>query len=754
MVMLWVVGGCFMVVNERLYGPQFMMIVGFGAILTLLLLRYPALFLISVAVVIFGTCLLMWAAAGPAQKGVVLSGILRASPVFALLLGLGVWLNLKPLRRGELVLVYSCVLIAIPWSIGIKAVLESSTANLLEVQKSTEPQLYAWARQMPWWGPTIERPDAPKPPEEADLAPDAPPADPARAQQVEAEYEQRLLAYRQARKEADERTTDAVMGFARGNGGRVPWGMWWRPILFWTATCICYEAMLMGLLLLLRRRWIEHERLPFVWSQPALQLIRDEPRAFARLRTWLPLLIGLAICLPAIVMVGPAGERLSTWTIPPWAGQEGLLGGVDLTEYNILPKTQLSLYWGPLILLMLLLFPLDVLMTTALLYLTFIILGPGLLRAAGVTVKPGELHHFVKYGIRFGGGAGLLVWSFVFALIDWIRTPRTSRGRRSLSASPSTWAAGAIAVAGLIGSIALGSHSTSLLQLTVLTGLLLVYAFSQVRQRVEGQIFNHENNVGSHQMVSFQRDILHDHYGLARTDPSVPVRPHSWATHWLQWGFVAQLKTFGPHNMLLEAFKIGHELKVRSGTIARATLLTMAVVAIVTPLLYIQLMYTYGFENSYQGELSNLASFTQWSERSESYGFRSVSKAFWLPTSKTGVMGFLEQNRYNFYALGGMLAVGGLFYLRRELPRFPLSPIGFVLISEQSSGDDLPYTPGTIWFSFLLAWLIKSLIFRWLGVRTFRERVQPVVILILCGIIFGMMTYICRYAALGLGHLR
>ena len=99
------------------------------------------------------------------------------------------------------------------------------------------------------------------------------------------------------------------------------------------------------------------------------------------------------------------------------------------------------------------------------------------------------------------------------------------------------------------------------------------------------------------------------------------------------------------------------------------------------------------------------------------------------------------------------LIVGGLFFLRREFPRFPLSPVGFVLAAEASTGS-APYTPEYVWFSFLLAWMLKSLIFRWLGVRSFREKIQPALIMILCGMIYGMMMYVCRLLALGLGRVK
>ncbi len=758
LVLLWTVGTCYMAVGQPLFGQQFLMVLGFGAILTVFLLQFPTVFLVSVVLLWGGSYVLMYRGAGAALRPQMLAGILRSLPAFLLVVGMALWIKLRPLRRAEMVVIYACVLIAVPWCVAIKAVIESSTANLFEVMRKAEPQMYVWSRQMPWWGPTLPRPEPPRIPPKPALPPDATEEQIARAQHA---YERAMDEYRRRVKEdalerhrADRLTQAAVEGFANGNGGRVPWRLWWRPMLFWVATCLSYEAMLMGILLLFRRRWLEHERLPFVWAQPALHILRA-PSWSARRRWWVAFVAGLGICLPAIIFVGPAGEQLSNWTVPPWVGQWGIRGGVDLTELNILPKTPLQLMWGPMVLAMLLLFPVDVLMTVALVYIVLNILVPGLMRAFGLELGPREVRMFVKWGVRFGGCAGLLIWSSVFALWDWLRARRQGfqvPARASDRLGP-TWAIAALALAGLVGFVALGTYSTNLVQMLLLTGFVLIYAFAQVRQRTEGQIVTYENNIASHQMVSIQRDFLHDHYGLARDNPGMRITPDSWATHWLQWGFVGQLKSLGPHNMLLEAFKIGHELKVHARTIAKAVLVTMLIVALVTPLLYVQLMYIYGFSNSFQGELATWVSFTQWSERSESYGFRSTSKVFWLPTSKTGWGGFYEQYRNIFNAIYGVLLVGGLFYLRREFPRFPLSPVGFVLAAE-ASNPVVPYTPEHIWFSFLLAWIIKSLIFRWLGVRSFREKIQPAVIMFLCGIIFGMMMHICRYVALGLGRLK
>ncbi len=749
MVLLWTVGCCFMASYGAVHTQQMLMVLGFGAILTIFLLQAPRLFLGTLVVIWAGAFVLGRLGASPEDYARLSGGYLRALVVVLPLMGLAYWLHRKPLGHGELAVVYACVVIAIPWCISIKACIESSTANLFESQRSSEKQMYAWARELPWWGPTIKRRSAP-PAGQAATTTTAPGSTAPISGEVTAP-----AAPGQELGPEDLATIEAVKGFTQGNGGKVPWRLWWRPMLYWVAMCLAMEGMLMGLLLMFRKRWIEHERLPFVWAYPALTLIRGTKESFSARRKWVLFGAGLAICLPAVILVSPSGEALSNWSVPPWATfSEGWRGGFDLTQYNLLPGTDLRLYWGPLVLAIFLLFPLDVLMTVALTYLGISIILPGLMRSFGLQVGPTLLGEFTKWGLRFGGCLGLLFWSVWF-------NRRTIWGYlRSLwGAAPADpesddelprWFIASIAVGGLVAFVALGTYATTLIQMVLLTGFTLIYAFAQVRQRVEGMPLTYDNNIGSHQMVSIQYSFLHDHYIWA-TAHGLPVTGSSWATHWMQWGFNGQLKTFGAQNMLLEAFKIAHELRVNARAVAKAILITMLLVAAVTPLLYVKLMYIYGFDNSYQGALSTWASFTQWSERGVSYGVHSTSKVFYVPD----IGSWYDRHRNFFNMFYGVAIIGALFYLRREYPRFPVSPVGVVLAAEYwSRGYGMPFSADWVWFSYLLAGVAKGLVFRWLGVRSFREKIQPAIIIVLCGMIYGMMLYIFRNVALLQGSLK
>jgi len=752
MVLLWTVGCCFVAIDGNLLPRQLLLVLGFGAILTVFLLRYPRVFMATVALVWVGVSVQILMRSSPADQARLTQGIVYSAPVALGLLGLGYWIHRHRLSRADLVVVFACVVIAIPWCICIKACMESSIANLFESQARSEKQMYAWARDLPWWAPTVPPPAPPPKPEELKKLPAD---DPAR-QSALARYNDALARHKEIVKATDERTTKAVRGFQEGNGGQVPWSLWWRPMAYWASMCLAFEAMLMGLLLMLRKRWIEHERLPFVWAQPAASIIHGPAPGERSRGRWIAFGLGLLICLPGLLLVSPTGETLSTWTVPPWVGEvEGIRGGVNLTRLNLLPGTNLYLYWGPLILAAFLLFPVDVLMTVALTYILIGLLVPGLMRSLGMQVGPKYVSTFLRYGLRFGGGIGLLFWSFWFArkgIWDYVRSLWSNRantaegddeiGRRKVLF---------VTVAGFAGFIALGCYATTFIQMILLTGLILIFAFSQVRQRAEGQPLNYDNNFGSHMMVSVQRDFLHDHFTHAEAEgEAARATGHSWATHWMQWGFAGQLKSFGPHNMLLEAFRLGHEFRVHARSIAKAIAVTMLLVAVLTPLLYVQLMYVYGFANSNQQALTTWANFGQWSERAASYGIHSTSKVFYQTADN-----FYDRFASWFNMAYGFVLVGVLFHLRREHPRFPLSPVGVVIASETwSLGHGAPWSATYVWFSFLMAWVVKALVFRWLGVRYFREKVRPVVVMLICGLVFGIVLYLFRYVALGAGSLK
>ena len=139
LVLLWSLAVLFMVSREGILHWHLLFLVGFCAILTVFLLQFRRLFLVSVVVIYVGLWVLLFRQATPDDYGRLTVGLLVSLPVAAMLAGLAAWLHFRPLARSELVIIYSCVLIAIPWTITLKGVFESSTCNLCQIIRKGEP---------------------------------------------------------------------------------------------------------------------------------------------------------------------------------------------------------------------------------------------------------------------------------------------------------------------------------------------------------------------------------------------------------------------------------------------------------------------------------------------------------------------------------------------------------------------------------------------------------------------------------------
>ena len=61
------------------------------------------------------------------------------------------------------------------------------------------------------------------------------------------------------------------------DGAPIPWEAWTRPLVWWSIFVLFMSIMVVSAMLLLRRTWIERERLVFPVAQVALAMVEDEP---------------------------------------------------------------------------------------------------------------------------------------------------------------------------------------------------------------------------------------------------------------------------------------------------------------------------------------------------------------------------------------------------------------------------------------------------------------------------------------------
>jgi len=97
--------------------------------------------------------------------------------------------------------------------------------------------------------------------------------------------------------------TKAIKYFFEGlpGGLNIPWGIWVRPLLFWMPYVLSFYAVAICICVIVRRQWIERERIQFPLVQFAVELAKEEqkpalvPPFFRNPAVWFGFLIPLLI---------------------------------------------------------------------------------------------------------------------------------------------------------------------------------------------------------------------------------------------------------------------------------------------------------------------------------------------------------------------------------------------------------------------------------------------------------------------------
>jgi hypothetical protein len=131
----------------------------------------------------------------------------------------------------------------------------------------------------------------------------------------------------------------AIEGFFMGQS-RVPWAEWWIPLAAWGSALVALFVGCLCLFLLVRRQWINDERLTFPIAQVPLELVRESPDGHVRLPASGMFWLGFGACallylqerLPELY---PSLPHLEIWGFTVFtAGQTGpMVGFGDLWLY-------------------------------------------------------------------------------------------------------------------------------------------------------------------------------------------------------------------------------------------------------------------------------------------------------------------------------------------------------------------------------------------------------------------------------------
>lgn len=466
---------------------------------------------------------------------------------------------------------------------------------------------------------------------------------------------------------------------------------WWEPILWWTLFLSVLIWVMICIDLLLRKQWIERERLTYPIVRLPIEMTHSDGRLFKSKMLW----VGFAIA-GGIDLIN--GIHVFFPVFPEIPVREFNLGAY-FTE-----KPWDAIGWTPIYILsfgvgLAFLMPLEMSFSLWFFYLFWKgerVLG----RAMGLQILPGFPYHGPQgvgayLGIAcfalYGGRRHIL---HVFKNIIGIGRTQSRHSDSMVSVAPEMkdttnyrWV-----FAGLVAGILFlfifsgyGGMAVWMIALYFLIYYLLALGITRVRAEV---------GPPTHEMfVANPRQFILDAFG------SRPIPPQSLTMMSLYYAFNRGYRAHPmPHT--LEGFKIAEvsNMKAKGMVIAMMCAVFFGILAAFWS--YLIVSYDIGANPG----LGN-------------GGYNRLRTWLYYP-SETNVPAV------TFMGVG-FLFTGLLWWLRSRFPMFPFHPTGYAVASSM-------WTFGWLWFSVFISWTAKNLILRFGGIRLY-HRVMPLFL----GLILG-----------------
>lgn len=464
------------------------------------------------------------------------------------------------------------------------------------------------------------------------------------------------------------------------------WRPWVGPGLWWSTLMLLTLTATLGLSVLLRRRWVEVEKLPFPIIQLPWELARGDSPIFRDRALWwalggclgLNLLNGMHVLRPSMPYLpvqfpGQQAGSEAFWLLrsslgPPWGGA----GDIAVSFFPI------AIGFG-------LLLPTELLASCWFFYVFFKgqLIVTQWLGMRGATGFPFQTEQ------SQGGFLGIFLfslWAGRGYLRDALRRvvrPDPERER----AEPVSYRAAAMWFGGSVLGLVVLTHvlGMGLWQACVHWAGYFLVAFIVGRVRAEMGLFTHElyqmgpttvmgNLLGQRLVGSRSLTVASVLYALSR-------------------GFRSLLF---PHQA--EALKLAERSGLDTRRLFRLLLGTAAFGVALAWLVYLPIVYHYGAATAGMGQYSDWYT-------TEAYGNLSS----WLGDPRG-----LATSRVATIGLGALFFLG-LMSLKLNLAWWPVHPLGFALSTT--------YAMEFVWFCLFLAWLVKWLVSRYAGHEGVRKLV-------------------------------
>lgn len=496
---------------------------------------------------------------------------------------------------------------------------------------------------------------------------------------------------------------EAVKRFYEGQSGLsdpILWRAWTTPILLWSGFLLTMLFWGYCLNTLLRRPWMDNEKLPFPIAQIPLEITGagtgggrpGAPGAGSEVPFWQNRLLWIGIALPVIFQSINSASQTFAPSIPYFRikPDDSLnLGGFVANVHPWSAVGYLTLAFYPLAIGLVFLLPTDVSFSCWFFYLVgkaeLVLSSAAGLNAPGASQAASRMPYILEQGTgAFLGLALLSLWASRRHLQRcW---EQAWSGQRLLDDSDEPMSYRAAVFGGLAATLAMAAFATAMgitwyvsLLFFVLYGMFLI-TYTRIRAEVGlpwvmAALYN-------------PHGLLFDIGGAGHHNAQNIV-----ALGRFEWFEMDYRSHMMPNQ--LDAMKIARSSHVSLRGLSVAIALATLAALVGSWLSCLHIFYTYG---------ATTANVNTWYAGAGRTAFDLVNNRVHNPTP-TDMPRVLA-------VLAGAGVTAALTFLRTQFASWPFHPIGYVVANT--------WTMDWLWCPTLIAWLCKALVLRYGGVRLFR----------------------------------
>ncbi|MCK4324283.1 MAG: hypothetical protein KAW89_07115, partial [Armatimonadetes bacterium] len=494
----------------------------------------------------------------------------------------------------------------------------------------------------------------------------------------------------------------------------IPWGVWLKPMAVWTLYVAGMYMMMIGASVILRRQWVDHERLVFPVVQLPLEIVQAPERGYvfnSMLRNrlfWLGVLIPLLFhgwnflatmfpSLPKMKNYGWVGISERPWSaLSTWVVAYFLMVGLG---YLISSEICFSLWFFHLVYDAQAVIVSMVGMPDTGLFIGWSAGGWAQMQQAGGTVA--LVASFVWLGRRHFAQVFRQAFS---------AAPKAYDAAEPLHYRAAVWllVLGCAVMVGWLFHYG-GSLPLAMFNVALGVGVFVTFAWMVCQG---GAIYTMQNFASTSAIVNMTGSRLLGEW---------PVFINLWNENMFRMLMLREF--FMPS--LINAFKLSDEVNLDRRSLLKACIVAIVLGFLVAAASKIATAYVMGGVFSFFGH-------TYYWEQVPTTPFKIMSSLVTTPVP--------HSPWYIGNFLGGFFFVAALIWTRTRLNWLGLHPIGFIVAKNNQSER-------IMWPSFLIAWVIKNSVMRWGGYKTYM-RLRPLFLGLIAGdtvtatgtIILGWLT--------------